>query len=106
MSQRPPTESDIPMHGWKPYSDLHRERIRAHTLHAPHGGSVEVMTYRSDRWLPILTEELGEVAKEICERNLGNTSWPDSKPLMRTELVQLGAMTVAWIDAIDEDGRF
>ncbi len=98
--RRIPTRRYSP--GTKPYSDLHHERIRAHALHTPKGGSVEVMTWRSTRWLPILTEELGEVAKEICENNLGNTSWPDFKPLIRTELVQLGAMTVAWIAAIDE----
>jgi hypothetical protein len=74
MSRRfyPPTESDLPMHGWRPY-----------------------------------VEEVGEVARVLCEQRHGTYDDIDSKAMaaLRGELVQTAAMTVAWIDAIDLEGR-
>lgn len=47
--------------------------------------------------LPILAEEFGEVARAMCERD---------RTALRTELVQLAAAAVAWIEGIlDADRR-
>lgn len=50
-----------------------------------------------DARLAVLVEEVGEVARELCERRIGNG---DTQRL-RTELVQLAAVAVAWIEGID-----
>lgn len=95
----PPTESDIPMHGWKPYSDMHRERIRAHAKFGhTEQTSTEGRSFYDARWLAILTEEVGEVARVLNEWYLGNASL---QPNLRKELIQVGAMVAAWVDAID-----
>lgn len=98
----PPTESDIPIHGWRPYSDMHRERIRAHAKHDERDGSMERKPFDHPIWLPVLTEELGEVARVLCDNELGALG-EDVKKRLREELVQVGAMAAAWIDAIDSD---
>lgn len=46
-----------------------------------------------ERWMTILTEEVGEVAKEVLE---GNT------PKLEAELIQVAAVAVAMIEAINE----
>ena len=91
-----PTESDIPMHGWKPYSDMHRERIRAHNKHDADGGSMERVGWYDPAWLPVIAEEFGEVAAELTYDKVSK-----DPTKLRKELVQLGAMVAAWIDAID-----
>lgn len=93
---RQPTESDIPLHGWYPYSDIHHERIRAHKKHGRKGNSRENANWEDKEWLPILMEELGEVAHILTyDSNKGIRE-------LRDELVQVAAMSVAWIEAIDE----
>jgi NTP pyrophosphatase (non-canonical NTP hydrolase) len=101
----PPTESDIPMHGWRPYSDVHRERIRAHDKHDSNGDSMERKAFTDVAWLSVLVEEVGEVAKALCDhRHHGEYSDPAALAAeLRGELVQVAAMTVAWIDAIDQE---
>jgi hypothetical protein len=88
----PPTESDIPIHGWAPYTAIHRERIRAHAKHDGNGMSMERKTADDPIWLAVLTEELGEVARCLCDRSNYNK--------LQEELVQLAAMTAAWIESI------
>lgn len=95
----PPSESDIPMHGWRPYSDVHRERIRAHIKHDVNNHSMERREWTDPVWLPVLTEEVGEVARVLCEGEDGLTAKDAVR--LREELVQVAAMAVAWIDAID-----
>lgn len=92
----PPTESDIPMHGWRPYSEMHLERVRAHEKHDTRGASMERANWDDPRWLPVLVEEVGEVAREIID-----VYGEADREKLREELVQVGAMTAAWIDAID-----
>lgn len=96
----PPSESDIPPHGWRPYSDMHRERMRAHAKHDAAGGSMERKAFDDAAWLPVLVEELGEVARVLCDDALGVLDG-ELKARLREELVQVGAMTAAWLDAID-----
>lgn len=102
----PPTESDFPIHGWFPYSNIHRERMRAHEKHADKpGGSMEMKAYDNPDWLPVLVEEIGEVAKVICDHRHGLLSDKEKKQQLNDELIQVAAMTAAWIDAINLDLR-
>jgi len=47
--------------------------------------------------LAILVEEVGEVARELCEAG-GN----DPGPNLRVELIQVAAVAVAWAEALDK----
>lgn len=100
LAPRPvPTPSDIPLHGWAPYADIHRERIRAHAKHGAKGNSRENTAWDDAEWLPILMEELGEAAHELTYDAGG-----DRPERLRAELVQVAAMAAAWIEAIDARG--
>jgi hypothetical protein len=108
----PPTESDIPLHGWSPYSDIHRERIRAHAKHDTGGASMERLPFdATSAWLAVVMEEVGEVARVVCEVRHdgdGTPAWtPERRAELRGELVQTAAMVCAWVEAIDfgPDGR-
>lgn len=83
-----------------PIDDVVRERIRALAKHGRRG-SVEWLPWDSTRWLPILTEELGEVARHLCEMNLSSALRQEHMDGMREELIQLAAMAVAWAHALD-----
>ena len=60
--------------------------------------------------LAILTEEVGEVAKELCEWDRLDHRLPgptysealSSESRIRAELVQVAAVAVAWVETIDE----
>lgn len=84
---------------WRPYSEVHRERIRAHKKHDANGWSMEKREWTDPVWLPVLTEEVGEVARVLCEGEDGMTA--EHRDHLREELIQVAAMAVAWIDAID-----
>lgn len=81
---------------WTPYSDFHAERIRAHAKHDPTGGSMERKTWDDPDFLRVVMEEVGEVAHAL--------TYDAVNPDLRGELVQVGAMTAAWVDAIDAAG--
>jgi NTP pyrophosphatase (non-canonical NTP hydrolase) len=83
------------------YVDIAEERRRAHLKHGPHGGSVEVKYYQDFAWLPILVEEVGEVANEINEYSLGVVNEERYRRQLRAELIQVAAMATAWVEAID-----
>lgn len=89
--------------GGPPYSDFHLERLRAHQKHDERDGSMERKTWWNPIWLPVLVEEVGEVARVLCENELGNIRDETTRARLREELVQVGAMTAAWIDAIDDE---
>lgn len=56
-------------------------------------------SYKSDEiWLATLTEEVGEVARELLDNH-------DDADHLREELVQVAAVAVAWIEATDKRGR-
>lgn len=80
--------------------DVRAERQRAHLKHSGKGGSgksAEEMAYDDPLWLPVLTEELGEVAREICDHRF-------SRPhALRAELIQVAAMAQAWADSLQHD---
>ena len=99
----PPSHSDIPMHGFAPYHEFHSERIRAHEKHCDKpGGSMEQKGYSDSDWLPVVVEEVGEVAKVLCDHRHGALSDREAREQLRTELVQVGAMVAAWVEAIDK----
>lgn len=50
----------------------------------------------SGTWLAILTEEVGEVANSLL-------SMKDPTKLTEAELVQVAAVTLAWLEAIDRN---
>jgi NTP pyrophosphatase (non-canonical NTP hydrolase) len=79
------------------YAEVHAERVRAHTKHAARGNSREDQPWYDHEWLPILVEEVGEVAHELTY----DTHDKDRAHWLRKELVQVAAMACAWIDAID-----
>lgn len=100
-----PSEAEIPATAWQPYVDVHKERIRAHLKHGAVGNSREDAHWTNDEWLPILMEELGEVAHLLTydaryEQEKGAFTRQDE---LRKELVQVAAMACAWIVAIDAD---
>lgn len=82
------------------FVEIHNERREAHLKHG--ANSMERQTVDSPRRLPILVEEVGEVAQVFNDapRSLLGTYPPDLDDL-RAELVQVAAMAIAWIAAID-----
>lgn len=100
---RRPRESDI-YHGMvlgRAYVAMHRERIRAHEKYEDEpGGSIEEKSYDEPEWLPVLVEEVGEVARVLNDYRHGALDDDVMAEALHTELVQVGAMAAAWIDAI------
>ncbi len=106
----PPTESDTDGHAVfaEVYVHIHRERIRAHAKHDGDGDSMERKEFTNPAWLSVLVEEVGEVAKAMCDHR-HHGEYADARAYaieLRDELVQVAAMAAAWIDAIDNDERF
>lgn len=77
------------------FADIARERYR----------QIEkwgVQEHLPSTWLAILTEEVGEVAKEV--QHIGGTSVPLARAATdyRAELVQVAAVAVAALEALDK----
>ena len=53
----------------------------------------------NDERLPILVEEVGEVARALNEERLGNLN-DDNARLIR-ELIQVAAMAASWVQALE-----
>jgi len=83
------------------YADIHEERERAHAKHGPHGNSRENAHWKNREWLPILVEEVGEIAHELTY----DVQSQGKMDRLRAELVQVAAMAAAWINAIDEGDK-
>lgn len=81
--------------------EILHERMRAHAKHDDAGGSMERRDWFDAAWLPVLTEEVGEVARVLCEQILGNLNDIEAVRELRSELIQVAAMTTAWITALD-----
>lgn len=57
-------------------------------------------------WLTILTEEVGEVAKEICNYHSHKDNEDSGRQQirwMRGELIQVSAVAVAFIESLDRN---
>jgi hypothetical protein len=77
------------------YDEIHAERWRAHAKHG--ATSMESFPVDDLNRLAILTEEVGEVAKEFNEAR--HEARPVDLLQLRTELIQVAAMAAAWADA-------
>lgn len=100
--RRIPMRSDSPMLPWPPYTYFHWERVRAHKKHKDNGGSMEQKDWDHPIWPHVVNEEVGEIARAFCEFQLGNLTEVEFKRDLKEELIQVGAMVAAWLDAIDE----
>lgn len=78
--------------------EIFAERMRAHDLHVASGNSMEEKGYENPSWLPVIMEEVGEVARAIND--------DQTVSHLRTELIQVMAMCSAWVDAIDNGSAF
>jgi hypothetical protein len=77
---------------------IQAEATRAHLRH----GEISMLGAKHtdcDR-LAILVEEVGEVARELCEHKLGN-SGPDHKAKLAGELIQVAAMACSWVEQLE-----
>lgn len=81
------------------WDDLAAERNRAHALHG--SKSMETRAPADESRLRILTEELGEVAREFNDAEINDR--PVDLFTLREELVQLAAMAAAWADVLPRD---
>lgn len=75
--------------------DAMAERVKAHAKHVgTHAGSREQAPHDDPLWLPIIVEEVGEIARALNDREpLGR---------LRAEAIQAAAMCLAYADAIEE----
>jgi NTP pyrophosphatase (non-canonical NTP hydrolase) len=89
---------------WPPkvYMEVHAERQRAHAKHG--ATSIEARPFDDPARLPILVEEVGEVAAALNDHR--HSAIPNDAALLaslRHELVQVAAVAVSWVDAIDQE---
>lgn len=85
------------------YAAFQAERIRAHAKHDTNGGSMERKRWDDPAWLPVLVEEVGEVARALCEyRHLARND-DTLREQLESELIQVGAMVSAWVDALNSE---
>ena len=74
------------------YLEIEAERARQDEKFGDQSGNSVL------EWNAILGEEYGEVAKEACE---GHFTHPHGEtPNLRTELVQVAAVAVAWLETL------
>lgn len=84
--------------------DIHQERVRAHKKHVATGMSMEQQEYIHWRWMPVMMEELGEMARVLNDREKDMGIGVPEHMIMdklRKETIQLMAMCSAFIDSID-----
>ena len=79
------------------YDEIRTERTRQDTLAAAgRWGGESVATISDDRRLRVLVEEVGEVARALdWHQDL------EEDGQLRAELVQVAAVAVAWLEALD-----
>lgn len=70
--------------------------------HAKHGeNSIEGIHALDPRWLPILVEEVGEVAQAMNDGDLGLFDSDERLRQVRAELIDVATVAVAWIASLD-----
>ena len=85
--------SQLPRYGLAS-EDAYQERLRAHAVWSARGKSAEDMPHDDPLWLPVIVEEVGEIARALNDREpLGR---------LRSEVIQAAAMLLAYADAIEE----
>jgi NTP pyrophosphatase (non-canonical NTP hydrolase) len=87
------------------WDEIVAERRRAHAKHGT--TSMESCDRFADRRLRVITEEVGEVARVLNDREHASAGTVRDEydtvaaAVLRAELVQVAAMAVAWIAALD-----
>jgi hypothetical protein len=83
-------------------SAVQAEATSAH-LHHGHNSMLGAAVTEADR-LAILTEEVGEVARELNEDRLGHLpeDWRDRRV---KELIQVAAMALTWVEHLEGEHR-
>lgn len=81
------------------YEEIADERTRAHVKHGKN--SMEDRPWYDSTRLPILVEEVGEVARVLNEWTLGNINDIEAQVCIKAELIQVAAMAAAWADGAD-----
>lgn len=83
------------------YVEIAAERRRAHAKHDTTGHSAEKQGPMWWRWMPILTEELGESAEAWQDlANAEPEQYGNALRHLKAELVQVAAMAAAWADSV------
>ena len=88
-------------------SDIADERDRQEVLRESGKFSATCATvgeHRMDDFqcLAVLGEEFGEVSRAVCEQIAGNI---ENRAHLRTELVQVAAVAVAWVERLDLEAK-
>lgn len=91
------------------WAEIVAERHRAHRKHGE--TSMESCDPLADRRLRVLTEEVGEVARVLNDREHKRSEGASpfwlaevdrtARAHLRSELIQVAAMAVSWIAALD-----
>jgi NTP pyrophosphatase (non-canonical NTP hydrolase) len=87
-------------------SELTLNAVQAEATRAylRHGANSMLNRFQSDeRRLAILTEEVGEVARELNEAAIHER--PVDGDLLVKELIQVAAMAASWVEAIEGEPR-
>jgi NTP pyrophosphatase (non-canonical NTP hydrolase) len=80
--------------------EITQGRVRAH---AKHGAQSIEGQNSGDRLLPILLEEVGEVARAMNEYALGNLTHEEAGRAIRAELVDVLTVASAWAVKFDQE---
>jgi NTP pyrophosphatase (non-canonical NTP hydrolase) len=75
---------------------IQAEATRAHLKHGEHS---MLGPKTDDRRLAILTEEVGEVARELNDAEIEGR--PVDRDKLVKELIQCGAMCASWVEALE-----
>lgn len=87
------------------YSELHTERVRDHVLNDTGAvGSRERRPLDDPGWLTDLAIALGETARVVANHRRRRIDKETANVHLREELVRIGAIVAAWIDALDGKG--
>lgn len=79
-------------------SAIQAEATRAHLRH----GANSILNLPDDRdRFDVLAEEVGEVARELNERRIGNTTPAQYRERIVRELIQVGAMAATFVEAVE-----
>lgn len=90
---------------------IQAEATRAHVLHGRN--SMMGPDQSQDRRMSILTEEVGEVAKELNEAAIRATAYPATaaatgtldRDVLVKELIQVAAMAASWVEVLEGGAR-
>jgi len=78
----------------KIFSNILSERKRQQVKWGDQSGNLNVV------WSTILTEEVGEAAKAVLQLDFEHG---DTREELRNELIQVAAVAVAWVEALDKN---